>query len=190
MRLNFFDHSWRYADSCPCDLHFAEYLEERGIRGRTIFHFGTGEHHLLALRNAARAPEDRNEILAVTASLKEHAEYARLIIEDAELAISYKVLFTDIHTLSPRLLPAFDLVTLFHHGEYYDPEESAYAPLDDRGLIEIFLTRLAPGGRLLFYTGSIGFHRTAPLLADLVGGGRLAKVDEHRSLVVYARPGD
>lgn len=187
MRLNLFAESWRLVDYCPCDPHFVEYLDERRLRGKLIFHFGSGGHHLLGLRNAAREPGDRNEILAVTASPEEHAEYVRLVSENGELANSYKVLFTDVYTLTPRLLPDFDLITLFHLCEYYDPERSAYARLDDAGLLHLCLSKLAIGGRLLFYTGSEGFHKTAPLLADLASRGEIEQVDEFRSLIVYGK---
>lgn len=187
MRLNIFAESWRYVDYCPCDLHFAGYLEARAVRGKSIFHFGSGEHHLVGLRNALRQPQDRNEILAVTASPEEHARYLQLVVDDADLANSYKVLFTDIYTLSPRLLPDFDLVTLFHLCEYYDPERSAYARLDDAGLLHLFLSKLAPGGRLFFYTGSEGFHRTEPMVAELVDRGRIEPVEAYESLIVYGR---
>lgn len=187
MRLNLFNESWRLVDYCPCDVHFAEYLDERRVRGKLIFHFGSGGHHLLGRENAAREPADRNEIFAVTASPEEHAEYVRLVSENGDLANSYKVLFTDVYTLSPRILPSFDLITLFHLCEYYDSERSAYARLDDAGLLHLCLSRLVAGGRLLFYTGSEGFHKTAPMLADLASRGEIERVDEFKSLVVYGK---
>ena len=39
--LNFWDASWGLDERlCPCDVYFAEYLEEKGVKGASIFHFG------------------------------------------------------------------------------------------------------------------------------------------------------
>ena len=47
-RLRYIAHSWPFRpDVCPCDVHLCDYLDERTIRGRTVFHFGTGGHHLV-----------------------------------------------------------------------------------------------------------------------------------------------
>jgi hypothetical protein len=73
---------------CPCDFHFPEYLTKRGVGSKSIFHFGSGEHHLLGRANVV-GPK-RNEILAITASKSEHAAYVELIIRNPEIAKYYK----------------------------------------------------------------------------------------------------
>ncbi len=67
------------------------------LKNKTIFHFGTGEHHLIALDNAKlRKP---NQIFGVTASKKEIDTYTDLVISNAKVANSYKAMFVDIYTL-------------------------------------------------------------------------------------------
>jgi hypothetical protein len=112
------------------------------------------------------------------------------------------VLFADIYTLSPRLLPAFDLVTLFHLAEFYDDYEcwgngdaptkrrlnSEYARLNDRGLVTMFGEKLNPGGKLLFYKRSDAFldrpYPAATLVNELRSQGRLVTEGEYESLMI------
>ena len=129
-RMQYVAHSWPLRpESCPCDVHFCEYLEQRGIRGKSIFHFGTGGHHVVGMRNHERAWA--NEILGLTVATREHASYVRRVIRDPALAVHYKVLFGDIYGLSAALLPAFDLVSMFHLCEFADTASSGRR-LDDR----------------------------------------------------------
>jgi hypothetical protein len=186
MRLNRWEETWPLDERrCPCDVHFVEYLAEHGISGKSIFHFGTGEHHLLGVSNAARPPEERNEILGVTASIQEYQAYMQLVSGSAETAKWYKALFADIYTLTARALPSFDLVTLFHLCEFYHPDRSRYAPLDDAGLVALFIGKLNPGGQLVFYRGSSGWDGTAAILDGLVRRRAIAPAGGHRSLVFY-----
>src|SRR5262245_3374661 len=130
MQLNYYDHAWPLnVPQCPCDVHFLEYLQKHNLTEKVIFHFGTGAHHIVGKTNFESG--EPNEILAVTASPREYEKYIEFIIHNPAAARCYKVMFTDIYTLTPRIIPNFDLVTLFHLGEYYDEERSAYAQLDD-----------------------------------------------------------
>lgn len=190
MELNYWRRSWPLqVGNCPCDVHFAEYLEEHGVTGKTIFHFGSGEHHILGKRNLELGQP--NEILAVTASREEHASYVDFIIENPKAARSYQVLFVDIYTLTPRLLPTFDLVTLFHLAEFYDEVASAYAPLNDTSLVDLFISKLNPGGRILLYSKSKPVkcaEKAQRILAEVVAEGRLVAEGEYKSLLLFACP--
>ena len=94
---------------CPCDLHFLQYLEEKKARNTTIFHFGTGNHHIVGLK----AAEDgvNNAVLGITASPQEYDDYVELLIKNPRLGHTYKAYFGDIYQLDARLLPQFDYVT-------------------------------------------------------------------------------
>jgi hypothetical protein len=153
--------SWALSDSCLCDVHFREYLEERRIGGQSIFHFGTGGHHFVGLGELHR--DDPNYVFAVTASPVEHEAYVDLVINNPYLARVYKVMFTDIYTMHDYNLPAFDFITLFHLCEYWDSFRSAYAPLNDRKLLELMINKLKPGGHIVAYTGSCAWGRAEPL---------------------------
>lgn len=189
MRLNDWNDTWPLSEEdCPCDLHFLEYLDERHVCGKAIFHFGTGEHHILGIENARRPFENRNYILGVTASKKEHEAYVQLILNRARLAVYYKVMFVDIYTMTSRLLPLFDIVTLFHLCEFYDPVRSRYAPLDDAKLLRMFLSKLKLNGRILFYTGSSHFDRARSIIDAFVKRGWLRKTANYKTLEVYGLP--
>ena len=188
MKLNYWKESWHLqVKTCPCDVHFAEYLEANQTTGKMIFHFGTGAHHVLGKLNA-RSPVP-NEILAVTASPDEYSKYMRFVIANPRAGIFYKVLFADIYTLTPRMLPSFDIVTLFHLCEFYDQKRSAYAPLDDERLLRMFLSKLSPGGRILWYTRSGPRRANAAarrLLEQLSSEGQMVQCGEFKSLAIYA----
>ena len=187
MRLNYWEASWPLvAEMCPCDLHFLEYLQTREIRDKVIFHFGTGEHHILGKKSLETG--GTNEILAITASPKEYESYMEFIIDNPFAARIYKVIFGDIYTLTPRILPNFDLVTLFHLCEFYDEERSAYAQLNDSSLLDLFLSKLNPGGKIFFYKGSSHFANGRAIIESFVKEEKIIQVDEHKTLLAYGRP--
>gem|GEM_PF-7014177 len=68
---------------CPCDQHFLDWIAARDLRGVRIFHFGTGNHHLVEFRSA----EDGrgNAVLGITASPREHESYVKLVIARPEI---------------------------------------------------------------------------------------------------------
>ncbi len=191
-----------YLQDCPCDLHFVQYLESRQVSDKLIFHFGTGEHHLVGKTNYERG--NPNEILAVTLSRGEYDAYIDFVIANPAAANYYKVFFADIYTLSSRMLPSFDIATLFHLCEYYDDREyrddedysefeksgephlnSAYARLDDAGVLELFLGKLNPGGKLLFFKGSSMWEwKPEKVVKAAISRGRLVVEDEYESLLI------
>lgn len=175
-RLNYSEQSWPLrVDLCPCDTELVAWLKRRGIGGKAVFHFGTGDHHIVGRENA-KLPRP-NQVLGVTASREEYARYIDLVVAEPRIANSYKAMFLDIYTLSPRGLPDFDVVALFHLCEFYDPQASSYAPLDDRKLLDLFLKKLRPGGRILFYLGSNGRDAMLRLVDNFIARGRL-QIDE------------
>lgn len=183
MQLNYWKDSWPLdVAECPCDVHFLEYLRKHNIKDKIIFHFGTGDHHLLGKENPTESP---NEIFAVTASWEEYESYARFIIDNPVAAKYYKALFGDIYTLTSRIVPDFDLVTLFHLCEFYDEARSAYAELNDSSLLDLFISKLKPGGRILFYKRSSHFWKARRIIKDFTERGKLTKQDEYKTLLVY-----
>jgi hypothetical protein len=182
-RMHFIHYTWPLTpDVCPCDLHFCEYLKDRNIHGKAIFHFGTGAHHIVGLRNRDDGLE--NDIFAITASPGEHTQYLKHIIADGSLGRHYKVLFADIYELTPASLPAFDLVTLFHLCEF-DDSTGPRRRMNDSGVLQLFLSKLAPQGRLLFYSGSDGRKQTGLLIERAVADGRMTLEEKYKSLLIY-----
>jgi hypothetical protein len=182
-RMHVVHYSWPFLPAiCPCDLHLCDYLVERGVRGKAVFHFGSGGHHLVGLRNR----DDRldNDVLAITASPGEHARYVKEVVRDPALGARYKVLFGDIYNLSPAALPLFDLISLFHLGEFVEPPSSRRR-LDDAGLLDLFLSKAAPGARVLFYEGSMGRRQAEPIIERAVAAGRLTFEERYKTLLAY-----
>ncbi len=169
----------------PCDLHFCDYVEERKIRRQSIFHFGTGLHHIVGLRNRGAGWE--NEILGITASPREHASYVRRVVRDPSVGEHYKVLFADIYSLGPASLPTFDMVTLFHLCEFTprSTEQGGQAGTADSAVLSLFHSKLAPGGRIVFFENSDGYPRTTLLLGTEVAEGRLVLEERYKTLLVY-----
>jgi hypothetical protein len=176
--------SWELQpDRCPCDLELVEYLQNNNIQDQNIFHFGTGSHHILGLENQKFSQP--NEIIGITASAPEHQEYLRLSLKDRLLLKYYKVIFADIYTLTDRSLPMLDVIALFHLGEFYIAEEAPFLHHNDESLLEMFLGKLNPGGKILFYTKSIGWGYAEPIIASFVKQGKMQKIEEYKSLLVY-----
>lgn len=170
-------------EGCPCDLHFCDYVDEKNIQDHVVFHFGTGEHHIIARRNMALSSP--NHVLGVTASVGEYDAYIKYVTDDPLSGNFYNVIFLDNYSMSGRMLPNFDIVTLFHLGEFYDERNARYAPLDDTSLVDLLLTKMNPHGRMMFYKGSWGAEKTRPIIKACVDSGKLVLEEDYKSLLVY-----
>ena len=54
LKMNFWDAKWDLDEAqCPCDIHFNHWVDANAITGKTIYHFGTGTHHIVGLTQAA-----------------------------------------------------------------------------------------------------------------------------------------
>jgi hypothetical protein len=200
MEMNYCETPWILSEEeCPCDLDFVQYLGSKKVKDKLIFHFGTGEHHLVGKANHERG--NLNEIIGITASKEECTAYIDFAIKNPVAANYYKVWFADIYTLSARMLPSFDIVTLFHLGESYDFQaaydiesyrfNSAYARLNDVTLLEMFLSRLTPGGKIIFYTGSYAFEepfKAAEIVNEFVHNGRMVVEEDYKNLRICTLP--
>lgn len=174
--------SWGFApELCPCDQHFAEFLEHEAGSGKLVFHFGTGSHHLVG-RAVHRL--GRNEVLGVTASIQEHAAYAKLVLAQPELARHYKVLFVDIYMMTGQSLPTLDIAALFHLGEF-TPKDRPGDP--DAALLETVLGNVRPGGLLAFYPGSFGWTACAGAVDGLVDAGVLHHLIDYKSIRIFRK---
>lgn len=181
-RMPILPHSWPlWARMCPCDLHFCDFLQERNVRAKAIFHFGTGGHHIVGLRN--RIDELSNVILGVTLSPNEIKRYVKLVVRDPILGQNYKVLFADVHDLQAASLPNFDVVTLFHLCEFGNATGSGHL-LSDEGVFDLLASKLKPGGLLALYPKSLGYRRLRPIIEAAMAAGTLEHCEDYKSLQI------
>lgn len=170
---------------CPCDLEFVEYLKKVNAQNKVIFHFGTGSHHAVGIAN--HQFEIPNQILGITASIKEHEVYVNRVLKEPAIAKYYKVVFADIYTLTKHCLPMLDLVSLFHLGEFYAEENKPFIHQDDESLVRLFLEQLNPEGKLLFYTRSNGWAIAQIILQTLEAENSIELVEDYKSLKIYRK---
>lgn len=184
--LQIWDVNW-YLDveQCPCDAHFVEWLEANGVKGKTIFHFGTGGHHHIGLANLAKGCP--NDILGITASPQEFDAFVKLAIDHAELSRHYQVLFGDIYLLNPKLLPRIDIATLFHLCEFRGDSQDAYGGLTDAQVLDTTLETMPKGGLVSIFTGSFAGDKATEIAMAAVSAGKLERLADYKSLQFYKK---
>lgn len=184
MTMNLWDAKWDLDEAqCPCDIHFNDWIVANKIAGKTIYHFGTGTHHIVGIAQAANGLG--NFVFAITASVVEYDTYIKLVSQNHHVAKSYVAYFGDIYLTDARMLPMFDVVTLFHANEYIhdDTPSAEYGGLDDLRLARVMVERTRPGGHVLFYRGSFAWDKTDAMIATLSREGLLEREGEFKSLL-------
>jgi hypothetical protein len=190
LKMNFWDAKWDLDEAqCPCDIHFNQWIEANKISGKTIYHFGTGTHHIVGLTQAANGSD--NAVFAITASTTEYDAYIKLAMDQPQILKRYLAYFGDGYLTTARLLPEIDIATMFHAGEYIGANTTSpeYGGIDDLGLARILLERMRPDGRLLFYTGSFAFDKADALARVLEGENKLVRNGMFKSLLVCRKTG-
>ena len=184
--LNYWNETWSLDEAqCPCDVHFVEYLQQKNVRGAAIFHFGTGNHHIVGLRAAETGAN--NAVLGITASPQEYDDYVELLIRNPRLGHTYKAYFGDIYQLDARLLPEFDYVTLFHVGEFRTPDNDSYGALTDLQMTLLLADKVKPGGEILFYTGSFAYDKAEAVARELIGVRPFDPAPDYKSLKIFTK---
>jgi hypothetical protein len=183
-KLNYWNQTWSLDEAqCPCDLHFVQYLQEKQAKDATIFHFGTGNHHIVGLETA----KANNAVLGITASPQEYDDYVELLIKNPRLGHTYKAYFGDIYQLDARLLPAFDYAALFHVGEFRTPDNDSYGALTDLEMTLLMADKLNPGGEVLFYTGSFAFDKAEAIGLELTKLRPFVPAPDYKTLKIFKK---
>jgi hypothetical protein len=186
LQMNYWTDKWDLDEKvCPCDVHFNDWVAKQRLRNKTIYHFGTGTHHIVGIKQAAR----KNRVLAITASKEEYASYIELVTANAAVAHYYVAYFGDIYLSKRELLPNFDVVTMFHICEFFFPNTASkeYGGLTDAKLLDLFTEKTNKGGHILFYTQSMGWDKTKPLIAKWEKKAPVKRVGEYKTLLVYRK---
>jgi hypothetical protein len=182
-KMSVYQDNWMRIE--PCDSQVVEWLDQQRITDAALYHFGTGGHHHVGIECAK--PERRNSVFGITASPQEYEAYVKLVTGRPELLRFYNVVFGDIYLLNAKLLPTFDLVTLFHLCEFRGPQTDAYGGLTDLAVTNLLTDKTGPGGHILFYTGSMAFEKAKPVIAQWEKERPVARVGEYKTLLVYRK---
>ncbi len=171
---------------CPCDAEFVEYLDEQNIRGKAIFHFGTGEHHHVGIECSKR----NNAVFGITASVQEIDAYTRLAIADPEIVGHYTAFFGDIYMLDKRLLPNFDVVFLPHLSEFVPTPERRvlYGQMGDGELLDLLTSVSKPGALFVFYRGSRRYSAAKPSIREWMAKHFAQEAGEYKTLRICRLP--
>lgn len=186
-RLHYWDAFWDLSvEDCPCDVHFVAWLDANRVADSAIYHFGTGNHHHVGIECAK--PARRNSVLGITASPQEHESFVQLVMRRPEVLRFYNVVFGDIYLANPRLLPTFDVVTLFHLCEYRGKRADSEGATDLE-VTHLFTDRTRPGGHILFYPGSFAFDNAREVIAEWEKARDVERVGAFETLLVYRKRG-
>ena len=188
LKMNYWTDKWDLdEDICPCDVHFNDWTEDRKISGKTIYHFGTGTHHVIGRRQAANGLG--NVVLGITASIEEYEAYVKLVAEHSHVNKSYIAYFGDIYLTTPRLLPELDVVTMFHLCEFFFPNTAskAYGGMTDAKLLDLFTAKTKKNGHILFYMGSMAWNKALPLVQKWEKRAPVKRVGEFKTLLVFRK---
>jgi hypothetical protein len=188
LKMNYWTDKWDlHEDICPCDVHFNDWVEDQGLKNKLIYHFGTGTHHVCGIEQATNG--SGNVMFAITASIEEYEAYIKLVSENAKVSKNYLAYFGDIYLTNARLLPDFDVVTMFHLCEFFFPNTASpeYGGYTDRQLLDLFTDKTRSGGFILFYMGSMAWDQTRDLLPAWEKEKPVTRVGEFKRLVVYRK---
>jgi len=188
LKMNIWDGEWDLdVEVCPCDVHFNDWIEAQKLTGKTIYHFGTGTHHVVGIRQAENG--SGNKVFAITASKGEYDSYIALVSEQPHVAKSYLAYFGDIYLTEPALLPDFDVVTMVHLCEFSQPNTGSadYGGRTDRTLLDLMTGKLRSGGYMLFYLNSMGFEDAEGVIADWAKASAVERIGEYKTLLVYRK---
>jgi hypothetical protein len=169
----------------PCDSQLIEWLDRERITDASIYHFGTGGHHHVGIECAK--PERRSSVYGITLSPQEYQAYVQLVTERPEVLRYYNVVFANIYLLNPKLVPTFDVVTLFHLCEFRSSHTDSYGGLTDLAVANLLTDKARPGGHILFYTGSFAFEKAKPVIAQWEKERPVERVGEYKTLLVYRK---
>ncbi len=186
LKMNYWTDKWDLDEAiCPCDVHFNDWVAKNKLKNKTIYHFGTGTHHVIGIKQAAQ----KNHVLAITASKEEYDAYVTLVTENSGVAKNYVTYFGDIYLTKPELLPPFDIVTMFHLCEFFFPNTGSkeYGGMTDAKVLDLFTDKTTKGGYILFYTKSMAWDKASKVVAAWEKKMPVKRVGEFKTLLVYRK---
>ena len=53
LKMNYWTDKWDlHEDVCPCDVHFNDWVAKQKLKNKSIYHFGSGTHHVVGIKQA------------------------------------------------------------------------------------------------------------------------------------------
>ena len=176
-----------HADICPCDVQFNEWIGVRNIVDKTIYHFGTGSHHIVGFNQTQNG--SGNRVFAITASADEYASYIDEVSKNPAVAKNYLCYFGNVYRTNQYFVPELDVATLFHLSEFYYPERATpeHGGVDDAQLLDLITDRTRVGGHLLFFTRSKDWDLAEPIIAAWEKARSVERLPDFKLLRVYRK---
>lgn len=160
---------WPWMPShCPCDQQFIEWLNKKKLPESVIMHMGTGLHHKVGIE-ACRLG---HMVIGLTISREE--VISRVFRANV---LKYQVFYSSLQDLDLRLVPKFDIITLFHFGEALG--DYSYE------VLEHIIGQTNPGARIAFYNRSAGWGNSQPAIEKAISRGQLILEDIFQELEIY-----
>jgi len=156
--------------------------DDHYFRSKNIFHFGTGNHHVIGRTNYDKGYE--NCITGLTLQDEEHFAYISMIKKNPMYAKNYKVMYADIYTLNKNFLPKFDVFNLFHLGEYFYPNTPYYQFNSELDFLNHMVDLMSDDSRMIFYKRSAGFKKSEQTIKHHPG---LTYHSDYKSLLIYKK---
>jgi hypothetical protein len=102
---------------------------------------------------------------------------------------NYVAYFGDIYLTNPKILPDFDVVTMFHLCEFFFPNTASksYGGMTDEKLLDLFTAKTKKNGHILFYVGSMAWKKALPLVQKWEKRAPVKRVGEFKTLLVFRK---
>lgn len=153
------EHQWGWDPTkCPADQQLVELFTKYDFKGKRVLHMGTGSHHYVGCSLYD------NFVLGLTNCPGEVVAYMTMAMDNPKLLEHYSVQFMDVHMFPFEKYRSFDVITLFHLGEY---PVGDYAHRDEAGVIEEAILGLSDNGLLIQYMKSSAHDRVDGPFADI-----------------------
>ena len=165
------------------DNDFIRYIEAKKISNSNIFHFGTGDHHLIGKFSG----KNNNNVLAITASPEEFLTYIKMVKENKYISHSYQVSYGDIYNINYTFYNNFDILYLPHLCEYSMDSSNEY--YKDFNLIKSMLIILKYDGKIILNRKSNHFNHAHYIINKLILDGNIdIEFDSiHENLIILKK---
>ena len=173
--------------SARATTHFNEWIAKNKIKNKLIYHFGTGTHHVIGIKQATN--KSGNAVFAITASKEEYEAYIELSTDEGAGVESLCRLFRR-HLSDQPEAPAG--LRRRHHVPSVrvllpNTASKAYGGMTDEKLLDLFTAKTKKSGHILFYMGSMAWNKALPIVQKWEKRAPVKRVGEFKTLLVFRK---